>query len=134
MLPSWFVVVEALPLLPNGKVDRWALPEPSSRGEECSEEVVTARTPMEEMVAMMWAEVLGRAVSSIHENFFEAGGHSLLATQLMARVRTVMQVDLPLQSLFEAPTIVELAHWYPSGGNRTCRSPLPSGACGSSIN
>src|SRR5207253_6988590 len=75
------------------------------------QDVVTARSPIEEMLAMMWTEVLGRPTVNIHENFFELGGHSLLATQLISRVRAVMQVELPLQSLFEAPTIAELADY-----------------------
>jgi amino acid adenylation domain-containing protein len=109
MLPSFFVMVEALPLLPNGKVDRRALPDPNSVAEERSEADVVARSPIEELLAMIWAEVLGRPMHSIYENFFEAGGHSLLATRLIARVRAVMQVELPLQSMFEAPTVAELA-------------------------
>ncbi|MFL5653191.1 MAG: amino acid adenylation domain-containing protein, partial [Ktedonobacteraceae bacterium] len=109
MLPSFLVMMEALPLLPNGKVDRRALPDPNSLAEERSEEDLAARSPIEELLAMIWEELLGRPMHSIYENFFEAGGHSLLATQLIARVRTLMQVELPLQSMFEAPTVAELA-------------------------
>ncbi|HJT56341.1 MAG TPA: condensation domain-containing protein, partial [Ktedonobacteraceae bacterium] len=109
MLPSFFVMLEALPLLPNGKVDRRALPHPNSITEERSEEDVLARSPIEDLLAILWMEVLGKPMRSISENFFEAGGHSLLATQLIARVCTVMQVELSLQSMFEAPTVAELA-------------------------
>jgi NRPS condensation-like uncharacterized protein len=109
MLPSYFVIVEALPLLPNGKVDRRALPMPDTSEVERNEEMMTPHTPIEEVVAGVWGEVLGRKQMGIHENFFAVGGHSLLATQVIARVRSVLQVELPLRSLFEAATIAELA-------------------------
>jgi amino acid adenylation domain-containing protein len=109
MVPSFFVQLESVPLTPNGKVDRRALPDPGGKEEVRSEDVVVARSPIEEVLAIIWAEVLGRPMVGIHDNFFELGGHSLLATRLVARLRTMMQVDLPLQSMFEAPTVAELA-------------------------
>src|SRR6185312_6625083 len=109
MVPSSFVELEAVPLTPNGKVDRRALPDPNSRERERNEEAAVARSPIEEVLATIWTEMLGRSVVGIHENFFELGGHSILATQLVSRVRTVLQVDLPLRSLFEAPTVAGLA-------------------------
>src|SRR6185312_7234292 len=110
MVPSAFVVLDALPLTSNGKVDRRALPVPGSAvGGSSSESFAAPRTPLEEVLASIWASVLKLERVGIHDNFFEGGGHSLLATQLISRVRAAVQVDLPLRSLFEAPTVAELS-------------------------
>ncbi|HJT57689.1 MAG TPA: amino acid adenylation domain-containing protein, partial [Ktedonobacteraceae bacterium] len=109
MLPSSFIILDALPLMPNGKVDRRALLTLDTNDMEQSEAVVVARSPIEELITMIWTEVLGHAVDSVYENFFESGGHSLLATQVISRVRTVLQVELPVQSMFDAPTVAEFA-------------------------
>ena len=110
MVPSAFVTLESLPLTPNGKVDRRALPEPELRP-ELELTFVAPRTPIEEMLASIWAGVLSIEQVGVHENFFELGGHSLLATQVISRVRDTISIELPLRSLFEAPTIAELAEW-----------------------
>ncbi|AUB35491.1 Non-ribosomal peptide synthetase component F [Nostoc flagelliforme CCNUN1] len=108
MIPSVFVFLSALPLTPNGKVDRRNLPATESRpGLEVN--FVAPRTPIEEMMAHIWVDVLGVQQVGIHDNFFELGGHSLLATQLISRVRGIFNVELPLRSLFENSTIAELA-------------------------
>jgi amino acid adenylation domain-containing protein len=109
MQPACFMILEALPLNSNGKVDRQALPVPETNSVEGSKEVAAARTPLEEVIAGIWGEVLGRKQVSIHDNFFACGGHSLLATQLISRIRAVLQVKIPLRSLFETPTIAGLA-------------------------
>jgi amino acid adenylation domain-containing protein len=109
MIPSTFVSLEALPLTPNGKVDRRALPAPAEHRPEMEEIYVAPRTPMEEMIAGIWAEVLKVEKVGIHDNFFDVGGHSLLATQVLSRVREAVRVDLALRVLFEAPTVAELA-------------------------
>ncbi|GHO60113.1 hypothetical protein KSB_85880 [Ktedonobacter robiniae] len=108
MLPTHFVLLEQLPLTPNGKIDRKALPMPASQEDE-ENSWAEARTPIEEALVEIWRAVLEVPRVGIHDNFFELGGHSLLATQLMARVRTVLQVTLPLRTLFDAPTVVLLA-------------------------
>ncbi|MEG3936237.1 amino acid adenylation domain-containing protein [Microcoleus sp. T3_B1] len=108
MVPSAFVVLEALPLTPNGKVDRRALPAPDLR-KELEESFVAPRTPIEEMLASIWANILLIDSIGVHDNFFTLGGHSLLATQVISRVRDTILLELPLRSLFEAPTIAELA-------------------------
>ncbi len=108
MVPSAFVLLEVLPLTPNGKVDRRALPAPEG-STESEFTFVAPRTPIEELLAQIWADVLGFERVGIHNNFFELGGHSLLATQLMSRIRTTFGVEVPLRSLFEEPTIAELA-------------------------
>jgi len=108
MVPGAFVVLEALPLTPNGKVDRRALPAPDLR-KELEEYFVAPRTPIEEMLASIWGNILLIDSVGVHDNFFTLGGHSLLATQVISRVRDTISIELPLRSLFEAPTIVEFA-------------------------
>jgi amino acid adenylation domain-containing protein len=108
MIPGVFVVLDALPLTPNGKVDRRALPAPEFQP-ELEQSLLAPRTPIEEMLTSIWADVLRIELVGVHHNFFELGGHSLLATQVISRVRDTLAVELPLRSLFEAPTIAELA-------------------------
>jgi amino acid adenylation domain-containing protein len=109
MLPSAFVLLEALPLTPNGKVDRRALPAPDKTTQEQQSAYVPPRSPLEERLAGIWAEVLRVERVGIHDNFFDLGGHSLLATQLISRLQDAFQVKLPLRSFFVAPTVAELA-------------------------
>jgi amino acid adenylation domain-containing protein len=122
MVPSTFMVLGALPLSPNGKVDRRALPRP----EERSWAAVTAapRTPTEELVAGIWAEVLGREQVGVEESFFDLGGHSLLATQVVARVRNLFGVVMPLRALFEAPTVADLARRIESAERGVAELPI----------
>jgi amino acid adenylation domain-containing protein len=107
MAPSVFVSLPALPLSPNGKVDRKALPAPEYDAQ--NDEFVPPRTPVEECLAEIWALVLGRDRVGVMANFFELGGHSLLAAQVVSRIRSTFDVNLPLRILFEAPTISGLA-------------------------
>jgi len=108
MMPSAFVLLDKLPRTPNGKVDRRALPVPDKTRPELEETFVAPRTPVEEVLAGIWAEVLGLDRVGVQDNFFELGGHSLLATQVISRVRDAFSVELSLYSLFEAPTISRL--------------------------
>ncbi len=106
MVPAQFVMLEKLPLNSSGKVDRQALPEVEFGT------VITGRsprTPEEEMLCQIFAEVLGVSHVSIDDNFFDLGGHSLMATRLASRVRSVLGVDLHLRSIFESPTAAALA-------------------------
>jgi amino acid adenylation domain-containing protein len=109
MIPSAFVPLDALPLTPNGKIDRLALPAPNQFSPELEGTFVAPCTPFEEVLAGIWAKVLGLQRIGVHENFFELGGHSLLATQVMSRVRRAFRVELPLRRFFEAPTVAGLA-------------------------
>jgi amino acid adenylation domain-containing protein len=109
MLPSAFVELEALPLTPNGKVDRKALPAPDGARSALDAAYVAPCTPEEEIIAGLWAQVLGVARVGVHDNFFELGGHSLLATQLLSRLREMFQVELSLAALFASPTVAGMA-------------------------
>jgi amino acid adenylation domain-containing protein len=110
MLPAGYEVRERLPLLPNGKVDRGALAAEAVEQEAAAEiRAQEPRTVVEELLMGIWSEVLRRKEVGINENFFALGGHSLLATQLISRVRERLGVELPLRSVFEAPTVTKLA-------------------------
>ncbi|MBA3947367.1 MAG: amino acid adenylation domain-containing protein [Herpetosiphonaceae bacterium] len=109
MLPAVFVFLDALPLTSNGKVDRRALPMPSLAVEPRERTFIAPRTPLEEIVAGFWSDVLGVTPVSIDDNFFELGGHSLLATQVTSRISQAFRLALPVRILFEAPTVTSLA-------------------------
>jgi amino acid adenylation domain-containing protein len=109
MVPGAFVFLEAMPLTPNGKIDRRALRAPDSSRREQEDNFVAPNTPTEEILAAIWAEVLGLQQVGINDNFFELGGHSLLATQIISRIREAFSIELPLRYLFEAPTIASLS-------------------------
>jgi amino acid adenylation domain-containing protein len=104
MLPAAYVVVPALPLSPSGKLDRGALPEPEAAA---APEYAAPRTAVEEILAQIWAEVLGLDRVSIRDDFFELGGHSLLATQVLARVRAELGVEPPVAELLSGRSTVE---------------------------
>ena len=108
MIPAVFVTLPALPLSPSGKVDRRALPAPDDARPEGAA-FVAPESPDERSLAAIWSEVLGVERVGVHDDFFRLGGHSLLAAQVVARIRRDLQVDLPLRSLFQAPTVAGLA-------------------------
>lgn len=108
MLPAAIVVLDAIPLTENGKIDRRSLPEPSMAGAS-AEPPVAPRNAVEEFVSEIFAELLGVEQIGIHDNFFDLGGHSLLATQAVSRSRKAFRVELTLRKFFEAPTVAGLS-------------------------
>jgi amino acid adenylation domain-containing protein/thioester reductase-like protein len=109
MIPAAFVILEEMPLTSNGKVNHQALPDPGTAKFEQSNTFVAPRNALERNLCDIWCQILELEQVGIHDNFFDLGGHSLLITQLLAQVRKAFQIDLPLRSLLEAPTVAELA-------------------------
>jgi amino acid adenylation domain-containing protein len=131
MVPSAFVTLDTLPLTPNGKVDQKALPEPD--GEITRKgEYIAPRTTIELQLTQIWSEVLNLISVGVQDNFFELGGHSLLAVRLMSQIQQHFQINLPLATLFQNPTIEKLAVVLGSSSYREFWSPLvpiqPNGA------
>ncbi|BCA53909.1 hypothetical protein W02_10490 [Nitrospira sp. KM1] len=108
MVPAIFVTLETLPRTPNGKVDRAALPAPDAE-QLAAARYVPPRSATEELLAGIWADILGAERVGVEDNFFELGGHSLLATQVVSRIRSTFQIDMPLRTAFECPTVSALA-------------------------
>jgi acyl carrier protein len=109
MVPTSLVLVDELPLLPNGKLDLAALPALEHRRDATGPTFIAPRSPSEIQLAAIWAELLGLEQIGIHDNFFDLGGHSLLSTQAITRMRRAFSVELQLRAFFEQPTIAELA-------------------------
>ncbi|MEO1375475.1 MAG: amino acid adenylation domain-containing protein, partial [Cyanobacteria bacterium J06635_10] len=107
MIPGAFVTLESLPLTPNGKIDRKALPKPDLTLKSSANNLPS--TPIENLLAGIWTEVLGIDGIGVDQNFFDLGGHSLIATRVISQIRQVFQVELALRCLFEKPTIAQLA-------------------------
>ncbi|MFC5743664.1 condensation domain-containing protein, partial [Dyella tabacisoli] len=120
--PAYFVVLDELPLTTNGKIDRRALPAPDMTRSEVG--YVAPRTPSEEIMAGIWAEILHLDKVGIHDDFFALGGHSLLATQLMSRIQSALQVALPLRALFEAASISALMLKVAEADTRVSAPPI----------
>ncbi|MFI7606365.1 amino acid adenylation domain-containing protein [Micromonospora sp. NPDC049366] len=108
LVPTAFVHLDALPLMPSGKLDVKALPEPADTG-DAAESFTAPRTGAEHLVATAWAEVLGVDAIGVHDNFFDHGGHSLLASRAVARIGGLLDLDIPIRLLFANPTVAELA-------------------------
>jgi len=109
MIPATFVSLKTLPLTANGKIDRARLPAPEEARPDLERVFVAPRTAVEKQLADIWSEFLKFDEMGVHDNFFELGGHSLLATQVVSRIRKTFNCEMLLRSLFEAPTIAQLA-------------------------
>ncbi|HEX2078627.1 MAG TPA: amino acid adenylation domain-containing protein [Longimicrobium sp.] len=109
MVPSAFVALDALPRTPNGKIDRLSLPEPAGLERAEGDTYAAPRTPVEEILCGIWAQVLGVERVGADDDFFALGGHSLRAVQIVARLRDALGVDVPLPAVFQAPTVRALA-------------------------
>jgi acyl-CoA synthetase (AMP-forming)/AMP-acid ligase II/acyl carrier protein len=109
MLPTYFVELDQLPLTPNGKVDRRALPNPLAGRPTLGADFVPPTGPVEARLAEIWAQTLGLKQIGAHDNFFDLGGASIPAVQVLAQVTQTFQVELPLRSIFEAPTVATLS-------------------------
>ena len=109
LVPSRFVLLDKLPLMPNGKLDRRALPSVDMAVALSSDDSTPPRTPAEKALAQIWSEVLRVKQVGAHDNFFDLGGHSLLVAQVMGRIRSGFQVELPMRQMFEQPTLAGFA-------------------------
>jgi acyl carrier protein len=131
MVPSTFTLLDALPLKANGKVDRGALPAPVDQRLAFRSTMVEPRTPLEAQLTEMWSEILGVERIGVDDNFFHLGGHSLLAMRVISRVRGAFELELPLRTLFECPTIAGLARAIEDerrSGSRDAITPIASGS------
>jgi natural product biosynthesis luciferase-like monooxygenase protein len=109
MVPSAFVLLDELPLTPNGKLDRRRLPAAEPARPDMKKTFAAPATPIEQALGVIWREILGLDKVGTTDSFFDLGGHSLLATQLVSQLREVFQMEVPLRTIFEAPTIGQLA-------------------------
>ncbi|MEO1376010.1 MAG: amino acid adenylation domain-containing protein [Cyanobacteria bacterium J06635_10] len=111
MLPSAFIVLDALPLTPNGKIDRRALPAPDNQRPELTASFLAPQSEMEQQIAKLWQEVLHLDQVGINDNFFDLGGNSLLMLQVNNKLRTILQGDISVVTMFQNPTIYSLAEY-----------------------
>jgi non-ribosomal peptide synthetase component F len=111
MVPSIFIVLEEIPLTPNGKVDRKRLPKPEASTRETSTPMASPRNRVEEQLVQIWSEILGVKRVGVRDNFFDLGGHSLLLVRVHARLRHELDPDVAVIDLFRYPTIESMASW-----------------------
>jgi acyl carrier protein len=121
MMPSAFVLLDAMPLNANGKIHRAALPRPDALDASAVERYAAPRTPTEKRISKMWSDLLGVDRVGIHTNFFTLGGHSLSAMRFLTRLKAESGLHIAIQDFFDAPTVAGLAErldtlvWTQSG-------------------
>ncbi|HEU5378872.1 MAG TPA: amino acid adenylation domain-containing protein, partial [Ktedonobacteraceae bacterium] len=126
MVPSAFVLLETFPLTTNGKVDQRALPAPQKSRDLLENTYVAPRTELEALLANIWAEVLALPQVGVEDNFFALGGHSLRATQVLARIASMLQIDVPIRSFFDKPTIRGIVEYIESHDSNQRASEVPA--------
>jgi acyl carrier protein len=109
MIPALFVFMNSFPLTPNGKVDRKSLPASEAERPDMENDFVEPRTQTEQTLAKLWGEVLNIDNIGIYDNFFDLGGHSLSAVQVTVKIHQAYNVELSLQTFFQASTLADLA-------------------------
>jgi len=117
LVPASFMALDALPLTPSGKVDRRALPTPDNELQDRVHSYVAPRTDIEKVIAAEWEHILQVNHIGIYDNFFDLGGHSLLATRIISRLRSALEMNIPIPALFQEPTIAGLAEWIENRGD-----------------
>lgn len=115
MVPSLFVTLDEMPVTGSGKIDRAKLPAPEENSSVQEADVIKWRTPVEDILSLIWMDVLGGSIPQRHDNFFEVGGHSLLATQLVSRLRAAFSCEITVRQIFETPTFSEIAGLIEAG-------------------
>jgi amino acid adenylation domain-containing protein/thioester reductase-like protein len=128
MVPADFVVLNALPLSPTGKVDRKALPSPAAARTAPDSAFVAPSSPTEQRIAAIWSELLGVARVGVHDDFFALGGHSLMVSRVIFRIQSALGIDVPMRAMYEAPTIAEMCRFLEQaavepGFERLCFTP-----------
>lgn len=121
MIPAMFVPLKTMPLGANGKKDREALPDPRDGGSSDDGSFVAPRNPVEEMFVDIWSVVLGADRVGVRDDFFALGGHSISATLLVARLRAVLDIEMPIRDLFEHPTIEKLIEHLSAASDNEAR-------------
>ncbi|MEA2175559.1 MAG: hypothetical protein QOD00_3151, partial [Blastocatellia bacterium] len=112
MMPAAFVMMEEMPLLPSGKLNRKALPAPSSLRPEMASLYVAPQSEIERVIVGVWQESLGLERVGTEDNFFDLGGHSLLMAQVHTKLREILKTDVPVIELFKYPTVSSLAKYF----------------------
>ncbi|MGE5342504.1 MAG: amino acid adenylation domain-containing protein [Candidatus Omnitrophota bacterium] len=120
MIPAYFMEVERIPLTPNGKIDRKALPLPQTSMGGSSSVYDEPRDEIEKTLAEIWSKLLGVPNPGINDNFFDCGGHSLNGMTLVSRIHKQLNVEIPIKELFNRPTIAEMADFIRNAGKQTC--------------
>jgi amino acid adenylation domain-containing protein len=123
MVPSDFVFLDALPMTPNGKIDRKGLPAPEQLRSELEDDFVAPRTELEARIVGIWCEILAVERVGVHDNFFDLGGHSLLAMRLLARVEREVGAGLSLAAIFRSPTVADIAVMFEEGRSQKAQTP-----------